>query len=111
MKIKLLCGDVDFEWYKWEDVEIDTDDFDFFVIHYRLGNWHLIGCKYNKQTEKWSNEELSKCQASFLSLAKFIAAVDKPIGKIVNYHNSSYFYQELYELLKQVNDIKDGKDE
>lgn len=114
MKINLTCGDVDFEWYSWEDIEIETNDFDFFVVHYRLDSWHLIGYKYNKQTKNWNNIELSKCEASFLSLAEFIATVDKPISKIVNYHNSLRFHQKLYELLKQANDInalkaKDGE--
>ena len=116
MKIKLVCGDVDFELYSWEDIEIETNDFDFFVVHYRLDSWHLIGYKYDKKSKKWSNKELSKCQASPLSLAKFIAIVDKPISKIVNYHNSLCFHQKLYELLKQANDInalkaKDGNNE
>ena len=116
MKIELECGDVHFEWFDWKPVEIDTDNFDYFVIHYRLDSWHLIGFKYDKKSKEWNNKELSKCQASFLSLAKFIAIVDKPISKVVNYHNSSGFHQKLYELLKLANDInalkvKDGNNE
>ncbi len=108
MKIKISCGDVCFDWYEWRNVEINTSDFDFFSIEYRLNDsWHLEGVWFDKQAEKFKTKELSKCQISFTSLAEFLCKVDKPIVKFVNLYNSLEFQKKLFRLLKLSEELKE----
>ena len=50
MLIQVCCGDVCFEWFDWKLVEINTDDYGYFSLDYRMGSWHLIG--YYKRNEE-----------------------------------------------------------
>lgn len=101
MKLYLCCGEPHFEWYEWSDVAIDTDEYNSFSLDYR-GSWHLIGNKYNKEIEKWEHKELSKCEASYTSLVKFLAKIDKPISEIHNTHCYTDFTKNALNLLNDI---------
>lgn len=98
MKIELECGDVHFEWFDWKPVEIETDKYIGFEIDYRLGSWHVRGVYIENKERK--SKELSKCQASFCSLKKFIKSVDKPILEFCNTHNAEDFPEQVKKLLE-----------
>ena len=57
MLIQVCCGDVCFEWFDWKTVEINTDDYGYFSLDYRMGSWHLIGYyKRNEENKKDSDQ-------------------------------------------------------
>lgn len=101
MLIQVCCGDVCFEWFDWKPVEINTDDYGYFSLDYRMGSWHLIGY-YKINEEKWTSRELSKCQLSYNGAIEFILKTDKPIYSFTNCHNSKDFPEALSKLLKAV---------
>ena len=90
MLIQVCCGDVCFEWFDWKLVEINTDDYGYFSLDYRMGSWHLIGY-YKINEEKWTSKELSKCQLSYSGAIEFILKTDKPIYSFTNCHNLKDF--------------------
>lgn len=98
MFIELICGDVHFEWFDWKPVIIDTDRYIGFELDYRLGSWHVRGIYMEYEQRK--STELSRCQASFLSLKEFIKNVDKPIIEFCNTHNAKDFPEQVKKLLE-----------
>ena len=42
MKVKLKRFDYVLDWFESKEVEIDTDDFCYFVMEYRCGDWYLL---------------------------------------------------------------------
>ena len=79
---------------------INTDDYGYFSLDYRMGSWHLIG--YYKRNEEWIGKELSKCQLAYKGAIEFILKTDKPIYSFTNCHNSKDFPEALSKLLKAV---------
>ena len=100
MKLSVTCGDVCFDWFEWNPVEIDTDKYVNFTLDYRMDSWHLIG--HYKRGEQWTGKELSKCQLAYNGAIEFILKTDKPICSFRNCHNSKDFPKALSKLLKDV---------
>lgn len=100
----LTCGNVCFDWYEWKDKEIDLDKYLYFELDFRMQSWHVIG--FYKQNDEWKREEISDCEASFLSLVDFIVKVDggtfKKIHSISNCHNQDNFFEAVKKLVEGV---------
>ena len=98
------CGDVCFDWFEWNEYKINLDDYIAFRIDYRgKYSWHLIG-EY-RQNDELKTKELSKCQISFTSLVDFMILCkekNKPIREFFNTHGYIGFDEEVYKLLKAV---------
>ena len=100
MLINIDCLDNISDVWRWVDVEVNTEDYDAFVISYRLNqSWHLFGVKRDKYANS-QETELSGYEISIRSLAQFIVNVDKPILMIRNDFFCDDFSEELIKLLK-----------
>ena len=75
MLIQVCCGDVCFEWFDWKLVEINTDDYGYFSLDYRMGSWHLIG--YYKRNEEWIIKMFEEKDIEVLDLIYYLK--DHPI--------------------------------
>ena len=109
-------------WSDWTDfrkVDIDIEEWVFFEVDFRCDSWHLIGHKYNKQSEKWEREELSNHGCFIRDLAEFIAEAntypDKSgfkrnrVSRFNNLHYSNEFYVRLNQLLNLVDKFEKEK--
>lgn len=112
------------DWTYTEKVTINLDDYVFFECEYRCDcdDWHLIGHKYNRTTEKWSTEELSNHWCHERSIAEFIYKANKyarskkapiqgcKVSRFNNLHYGGGFYKSLQTIFNIVEQLeeKDG---
>ena len=109
--VKLTKHEYWLDWYRDEEIEINLDDYAFFECDYRCGSWCLIGHKCNKETYKWSEEQLSGHWSYPREIAEFIYRANKyarskyqgcKVSRFNNLHYSGDFYKALQGLFSMV---------
>lgn len=107
-----------YDWYRDEEIEINLDDYVFFECEYRLNTWYLIGHKCDKETYKWSEEQLSGHWNYPREIAEFIYSANKyartkyqgcKVSRFNNLHYSGSFYKELQELFDMVAQMEEAE--
>lgn len=105
------------DWSYTEKVTINLDDYVFFTCEYRCDSWHLIGHKYDKDTEKWSTKELSAHWCFARDIAEFIYKANKygksknqmcKVSRFNNLHYHSGFYESLQRIFNMVKQMQEA---
>ena len=116
--VKLRTHRWSIDWAYEEEVEINLDDYVFFACEYRTDDWHLIGYKHDKKTDKWTTEELSIHWCFEREIAEFIYKANKyerekqdfpiqhcKVSRFNNLHYGGGFYkslQKIFDMVKQM---------
>lgn len=112
--IKLRTYEYSIDWSYEREVEVNLDEYAFFECDYRLGSWHLIGHKCDRETYTWTTEELSIHWCYLMDIAEFIYKANKymcektkgyqrcKVSRFNNLHYSDDFYEALQRLLNAV---------
>ena len=107
------------DWTYKEKVKINLDDYVFFSCEYRCNDWHLIGHKYDRKTEKWSQDELSIHWCFERDIAEFIYKANKyaksketpiqncKVSRFNNLHYGGGFYKSLQTIFNIVNEMEE----
>lgn len=119
--VKLRTYEYSIDWSYEREVEINLDEYSFFECDYRLGTWHLIGHKFDRETYKWTTEELSIHWCFVMDVAEFIYKANKymyektngyqrcKVSRFNNLHYSEEFYEALQRLLNAVAKIEEAE--
>ena len=118
--VKLRTYEYSIDWSYEREVEINLDEYSFFECDYRLGGWHLIGHKCNKETYEWTSEELSIHFCYLMDIAEFIYKANKymyektkgyqscKVSRFNNLHYDGNFYEALQKLFGAVAKIEEA---
>ena len=119
--VKLHTYEYVIDWTEDRYVEINLDDYVFFSCEYRLGTWHLIGHKCDKETYEWSTEELSIHWCHAGDIAEFIYKANKyarektkgiqgcKVSRFNSMHYEANFYKRLQEVFTIVSRIEEAE--
>lgn len=120
--VKLHTYEFSIDWTDDRYVEINLDEYAFFECEYRLGTWHLIGHKCNKENHTWTREELSIHFCHTMDIAEFIYEANKyakdktkgiqgcKVSRFNSLHYEENFYKELQKLFNAVVKVEENEE-